>query len=135
MKVRLIVGERVKSFLESLAPEPRRKLWRAIKELSEEKGDTRQLEGKLAPYWRLRVDRMRVIYDQRAMKGERILVCFFPDYRATVYSVLEQLLSSGLIAELTDASGKEGGRSKLSQREDKEGPPGTRRVRKGEDQD
>src|SRR6266404_8441951 len=102
MRTRIIVGERVKNFLESLAPDPRRKLWRAIKELGQGEGDVKQLEGRLAPYWRLRVDRMRVIYDQRAAQGERRLVCFFADHRATVYSVLEQLLASGLIAELRE---------------------------------
>ncbi len=54
MKTRVVVGERVKNFLESLPPEPRRKLWRAIKGLPEGKGDIKQLEGRLAPYWRLR---------------------------------------------------------------------------------
>ncbi len=106
MKARVIVGERVKNFLESLAPEPRRRLWRAVKALPEGKGDVKQLEGRLAPYWRLRVDRMRVIYDQRAGKGERRLVCFFADHRATVYSVLAQLLASGLIAELRETPGE-----------------------------
>jgi len=106
MKARVIVGERVKDFLESLGPEPRRKLWRAIKPLPEGKGDIKQLESRLVPYWRLRVDRMRVIYDQRATKGERRLVCFFADHRATVYSVLEQLLASGLIAELRETPGE-----------------------------
>lgn len=73
--------------------------------LARDKGDLRQLEGRLAAYWRLRVGRMRVIYDQRSVAGERHLVCFFAGYRATVYSVLEQLLASGLVAELRDAPG------------------------------
>jgi len=103
MTNRVIVGEQVKGFLESLPPEPRRKLWRAIKGLAHGKGDIRQLEGSLAPYWRLRVERMRVAYDQRAAKGERRLVCFFAEHRATVYSVMEQLLASGLIEELKSA--------------------------------
>lgn len=103
MTTRVIVGERVKCFLESLSPEPRRKLWRGIKGLSQGKGDIKQLEGRLAPYWRLSVERMRVIYDQRAVKGERRLVCFFAEHRATVYSVLEQLLVSGLVEELKAA--------------------------------
>ena len=100
MRTRVIVGEHVKNFLEALAPEPRRRLWRGIKALAEGKGDVKQLEGRLAPYWRLRIDRMRVVYDQQAVRGERRLVCFFADYRATVYSVLEQLLASGLVSEL-----------------------------------
>lgn len=95
-----MVGQRVKVFLESLAPESRRKLWHGLKGLAHDKGDRKQLEGKLAPYWRLRVDRLRVIYEPRSAGGERQLVCFFADHRATVYAVLEQLLASGLVAEL-----------------------------------
>src|SRR5687768_8575848 len=102
MKSRVVIGEQVKAFLESLAPESRRKLWSGIKKLPSGKGDIKQLEGLLAPYWRLRVGRMRVVFDQRSVKGERQLVCFFADYRATVYSVLEQLLASGLLDELKD---------------------------------
>ena len=102
MTTRVIIGGQVKTFLESLAPEPRRQLWRGIKGLADEKGDTKQLEGKLAPYWRLRVSRIRVVYDQRSIKGQRQIVCFFADYRATVYSVVEQLLASGLIEELKE---------------------------------
>ena len=110
MTTRVIVGERVKRFLESLSPEPRRKLWRGIQGLSQGRGDLKQLEGRLASYWRLRVERMRVIYDQRAVKGECRLVCFFAEHRATVYSVLEQLLASGLIEELKTAGSESRGR-------------------------
>ena len=95
MNTRVIVEPRVKAFLESLAPEPPRKLWKAIKEIAHDKGDSKQLEGKLAGYWRLRVDRMRVVYEQRSLRGERQLVCMFADHRATVYSVMEQLITSG----------------------------------------
>ena len=95
MNTRVIVGQRVKDFLETLAPEPRRKLWRGVEGLAQDKGDRKQLEGKLAPYWRL-----RVIYEPRSVAGQRQLVCFFADHRATVYAVLEQLLASGLVAEL-----------------------------------
>ena len=47
MKTRVIVGQRVKDFLDSLAPEPRRRLWQAIKALPSDKGDVLQLEGKI----------------------------------------------------------------------------------------
>jgi mRNA-degrading endonuclease RelE of RelBE toxin-antitoxin system len=102
MKTRVLVGEHLRAFLESLAPEPRRKLWSGIKGLAQDRGDIKQLEGKLAPFWRLKVGRMRVIFEQRSVRGERQLFCFFADYRATIYSVLEQLLASGLIEELSD---------------------------------
>ena len=100
MKARVVVGQRVKDFLETLAPVPRRKLWRGIKDLAQDEGDLTQLEGKLAPYWRLRVGRLRVIYEPRSVAGQRQLVCFFADHRATIYAVLEQLLASDLVEEL-----------------------------------
>ena len=102
MKTRVIIKQRVRSFLQTLAPEPRRKLWRGLEDLAEDKGDLRQLEGNLHPFWRLRVERMRVIYEPCSVAGERHLVCFFADHRSTVYAVLEQLLVSGLVDELTD---------------------------------
>ena len=100
MNTRVIVGQRVKDFLQTLAPEPRRKLWRGLKALAQDKGDLKQLEGHLHPFWRLRVDRMRVIYEPRSVAGERQLICFFADHRSTVYAVLEQLLISGMVEEL-----------------------------------
>jgi hypothetical protein len=102
MNTRVIVGHRVKYFLQTLAPEPRRRLWRGIKALAQDKGDRKQLDGNLHPFWRMLVDRMRVIYEPRSVAGERHLVCFFADHRSTVYAVLEQLLASGMVEELKD---------------------------------
>ena len=102
MNTRVIIRQQVRGFLEALAPAPRRKLWRGLKDLAADQGDRKQLEGNLHPFWRLRVDRMRVIYEPRSVAGERQLVCFFADHRSTVYVVLEQLLVSGLVDELKD---------------------------------
>jgi hypothetical protein len=87
--------------LKSLAPEPRRRAWRGINGLAQGKGDIRQLEGNLAPNWRLRVNGIRVIFfETTTSDGERQLICFFADYRATIYAVLEQLLASDLLEQL-----------------------------------
>ncbi len=102
MRTRVVIGAPVKAFMNSLAPEPRRKLRRALKELGDGKGDLRQLEGKLAPFWKLRVQMIRVIFDQKPVAGERVLLCFFADYRGTVSAILEQLLASGLLEQLRD---------------------------------
>ncbi len=102
MNARVVVRQRVKDFLQTLAPEPRRKLWRGLKDLARDKGDLKQLEGNLHRFWRLRVERMRVIYEPRSVAGERQLICFFADHRSTVYAVLEQLLVSGMVEELRD---------------------------------
>jgi mRNA-degrading endonuclease RelE of RelBE toxin-antitoxin system len=100
MTTRVVITPRVRNFLRSLAPEPRRRLWRAIKELAADKGDVKQLDGSLAPFWRLRVGQLRVVFYPDSRASQRVIICFFADHRATVYSVLEQLLASGLIEEL-----------------------------------
>jgi mRNA-degrading endonuclease RelE of RelBE toxin-antitoxin system len=102
MNTRVMVRQSAKDFLQTLAPEPRRKLWSGLKDLAQDKGDLKQLEGNLHPFWRLRVDRMRVIYEPRSVAGERQLICFFADHRSTVYAVLEQLLVSGMVEEFRD---------------------------------
>ena len=102
MKTRVVVSTNVKAFMASLAPEPRRKLRRGLKELAEDRGDVKQLDGNLAPFWRLRVGNVRIVFDQKTQAGERILFCFFANHRATVYLVLEQLLVSGLLEQLRD---------------------------------
>ena len=102
MNTRVIIKQQVRSLLQTLAPEPRRKLWRGLKGLAEGKGDLKQLEGNLHPFWRLRVDRMRVIYEPCSVAGERQLVCFFADHRSTVCAVLAQLLVSGMVEELKE---------------------------------
>jgi mRNA-degrading endonuclease RelE of RelBE toxin-antitoxin system len=100
MKTRVRIGSQVENFVGALAPEPRRMVRRALKGLAEHKGDTRQLEGKLAGLWRLRVGRIRVIYEIKAARGERVFFCFYANYRPVIYLILEQLLASGLVEEI-----------------------------------
>jgi mRNA-degrading endonuclease RelE of RelBE toxin-antitoxin system len=100
MTTRVIITARVRNFLRSLAPEPRRKLWHAIKELAGDKGDVKLLEGKLSGFWRLRTGKVRVIFEVKAGGGAREIFCFYANYRSVVYVILEQLLASGLIEEL-----------------------------------
>lgn len=100
MKSRVAVGSLVRDFISSLAPEPRRKLWRSLKELEVGRGDIKQLDDKLYLCWRLRVNNVRVIFVQNSVRGERVLFCFFADYRATVYKIVEQIIADGFIDEL-----------------------------------
>jgi mRNA-degrading endonuclease RelE of RelBE toxin-antitoxin system len=100
MKTRVRVGTQVDEFLATLAPQPRRILRQALKKLADDEGDTRQLEGKLAGMHRLRVGRMRIVYEIRAVKGERLINCFYANYRSVIYSLLEQLLASGMLEDI-----------------------------------
>ena len=107
MKSRIVVRQQVHDFLVALAPEPRRRLWAGIKGLPMGKGDVLQLEGKLARYFRLRVGKIRIVFAETSVAGERVLVCFFAEYRATVYKTLSQLIASDLLRELSEQN--EGG--------------------------
>ena len=94
MQVRL--APQVVDFVRGLAPEPRRKLRRALRDLEKGKGDVTALEGPLQEYCRLRVGPFRVIL----MYGKsRTIECVFAERRSIVYEVF----ADALIERLTRA--------------------------------
>jgi len=96
MRTRVKVESQVESFVKSLAPEPRRRLSAAIKALAHNRGDIQRLEGKLQGYSRLRMAGHRVIFCERADRGERIIDCVFAEKRALVYDLFVRLLSESI---------------------------------------
>src|SRR5437868_1349222 len=96
MTTRVKVEAQVESFVKALAPEPRRRLTQAIKALAQNKGDIKRLEGKLQGFNRLRIAGFRVIFRERAEKGQRIVDCVFAENRAVVYELFVKLVSEGL---------------------------------------
>jgi mRNA-degrading endonuclease RelE of RelBE toxin-antitoxin system len=96
MRTKVRVESQVESFVKSLAPEPRHRLTIAIKGLAHNRGDIQQLEGKLEGYSRLRAAGHRVIFCERAERGERIIECVFAERRAVVYDLLIRLLSESV---------------------------------------
>ncbi len=92
MRNRVKVAYQVEMFVKSLAPEPRRALTRAIKELAGARGDLKQLEGDLEGYARLRVAGYRIIFKTHSEPGERIIDCLFAERRAVVYELFEREL-------------------------------------------
>ena len=73
-------------FSTNLAPEPRRAVKQALRDLRSERGDIRTLEGVLAGYHRLRVGRFRIIFSYAA--DDTIEVIFIEE-RSLVYEVFE----------------------------------------------
>lgn len=78
----VVVAESVREYVAALAPEPRRRCKAAL--LALPGGDTQQLEGNYAGYFRLRVGSLRFIY--REHRG-RIEV-FYVEQRRLVYDLL-----------------------------------------------
>ena len=101
VKARVRLGSQVTDFIGKLAPEPKRALREALKGIAEGKSDIKFLEGKLSGFYRLRSGRIRVIYQERTVGGQRQICCFYADYQASVYDVFEQLLTADLIEQLS----------------------------------
>jgi len=68
----------------------------AMKALAKNRGDIKRLEGRLEGYSRLRVSGHRVIFTERAQRGDRIVDCVFAEKRSVVYELFIRLLSEGL---------------------------------------
>jgi mRNA interferase RelE/StbE len=79
-------ARQVIAYVRRLAPEPRRAIKLALKELGQERGDIRALEGTLAGYYRLRVGRQRIIFNYAA---DGAIEAIFIEERSLVYELFE----------------------------------------------
>ena len=88
------VAPQVATFLRRLAPEPRRRLRRALRDLAQGKGDIKALEGPLQDYARLRVGPYRVILSYSA---PRSVDCVFAERRSLIYEVFSETMIERLM--------------------------------------
>ena len=87
--MRIKVSDQVAAFVKGLAPEPRRKLRLAMKELAKGRGDIKVLDGALASYSRLRVAEYRVIFFPRSVNEIEYI---YAEKRSIVYEVFAAAL-------------------------------------------
>jgi len=88
MKVEL--EQQVLDFVRSLVPEPRQLIRRSLKNLENEAGDIRALEGELEGFYRLRVLRYRIIFFYHVRGKSRRIRCVYAAPRGIVYEVFAQ---------------------------------------------
>jgi mRNA interferase RelE/StbE len=88
MKVEL--EQQVVDFIRSLAPEPHQPIRRSLRNLQNEKGDIRALEGELEGFYRLRVLRYRLIFFYHVRGKSRTIRCVYAAPRGIVYEVFAQ---------------------------------------------
>jgi mRNA interferase RelE/StbE len=91
--VKVEVSKQVIDFIRRQAPEPRRILRQALKELARDKGDIRPLEGPLDGYCRLRVNAYRIIFCY-SKRGS--IQCIFAERRSIIYEVFAQAFTERL---------------------------------------
>jgi mRNA-degrading endonuclease RelE of RelBE toxin-antitoxin system len=81
------VREQVMIFINTLAPDSRKKIKLGLRGLEEECGDCIALKEKLAGYHRLRIGGYRIIY--RYLPG-KVVECVFAETRSLVYHLFER---------------------------------------------
>ena len=86
---RIRLAPQVVEFVRSQAPEPRRRLRRALRALAADKGDLKPLEGPLQEYWRLRVGPYRIIVRYATPKT---IECVFVERRNIIYEVFAEAM-------------------------------------------
>jgi mRNA interferase RelE/StbE len=89
-RVAVELEKQVVDFVRSLPPQPRQALRRALKNLQLEQGDIRALEGELEGFYRLRVQRYRVIFHYHVRGAQRVIRCVYAATRSIVYEVFAQ---------------------------------------------
>jgi mRNA-degrading endonuclease RelE of RelBE toxin-antitoxin system len=92
MKVRL--APQVVAFVRTLAPEPRRRVRQALRELKKGQGDIKSLDGPLQDYARLRVGPYRVIL---SFAHSRSVDCVYAERRSIVYEVFADAMIDRLM--------------------------------------
>jgi mRNA interferase RelE/StbE len=89
-QVAVELEQQVVEFVRALPPQPRQALRRALKNLQLERGDIRALEGELEGFYRLRVQRYRVILHYDLREDHRVIRCVYAGTRSIVYEVFAQ---------------------------------------------
>jgi mRNA-degrading endonuclease RelE of RelBE toxin-antitoxin system len=87
MKYKVQMREQVKVFIDTLAPQSRKKMRLGIRGLETERGDCMSLREKLVGYHRLRIGGYRVLY--RYLPG-RVIECVSAESRSLVYHLFQR---------------------------------------------
>ena len=93
--MRVEISDQVRRFVRSLAPDPRKELRAALRDLARERGDIKHLEGPLKDYMRLRVRDYRIIFQYS--RKRKVIECVFAERRDLIYEVFEKLIHARLL--------------------------------------
>jgi mRNA interferase RelE/StbE len=104
--LRIRLAAQVVEFVRRQAPEPRRRLRQAIRDLAAGRGDVKPLEGPLQEYCRLRVGPYRIILRYATAKT---VECVFAERRGLVYEVFAETMVDQLLGGSTDVDEDEDG--------------------------
>ena len=81
--MKVLVSEQIVARLRTLHPDHRKDVRSALRELAKGQGDVKELAGRLAGFYRLRIGRYRIVYRYRDKHVEAI----FLEQRSIVYEL------------------------------------------------
>jgi mRNA interferase RelE/StbE len=81
--VKVLVSNQIVTRLRTIHPDHRKEIRGALRELAKGRGDMKELAGRLAGFYRLRVGRYRIVYCYRDKHVEAI----FLEQRSIVYEL------------------------------------------------
>ncbi len=87
MKYTVQMREQVKAFIDTLAPDSRKKIRLGLRGLETGRGDCTHLRERLVGYHRLRIGGYRILY--RYLPG-KVIECVFAESRSLVYVIFER---------------------------------------------
>jgi mRNA-degrading endonuclease RelE of RelBE toxin-antitoxin system len=103
--LRIRLAQQVVDFVGSQAPEPRRRLRQALRDLAQEKGDLKPLEAPLDNYSRLRVGSYRIVL---IYASPRTIECVFAERRNIIYDVFAEEMLARLLTDEESETDDEG---------------------------
>lgn len=104
MRTKVELDEQPFEFIRLLAPEPRKRVRRALHELEQGKGDIKALQGAFVGYWRMRCGTYRVVFRYAMEGGQRSAKCIFAESRSMVYDLFAEQLQRLATAHLKQRS-------------------------------
>ncbi|CAN5923927.1 hypothetical protein BH11MYX4_BH11MYX4_17860 [soil metagenome] len=81
--MKVLVSEQIVTRLRTIHPDHRRAIRSALRELAKGRGDMKELAGRLAGFYRLRIGRYRIVHRYRDKHVEAI----FLEQRSIVYEL------------------------------------------------
>jgi mRNA interferase RelE/StbE len=81
--VKVLVSGQIVARLRTLHPDHRRDIRTALRELGKGRGDQKELAGRLAGFYRLRIGRYRIVYRYQ----EKHIEALFLEQRSIVYEL------------------------------------------------
>jgi mRNA-degrading endonuclease RelE of RelBE toxin-antitoxin system len=93
---RIEVSDQVRRFIRSLAPEPRKRLRAALRDLGRDRGNIKHLEGPLKEYFRLSVRDYRIIFQYSPKR--KVIECVFVERRDLIYEIFEKQIHARLLS-------------------------------------